>query len=65
MILSLNSKVEISVDKEELYRMCYEAWDHANSGQYKPGDNYWMTMFNDRLSDLLNKKLSLKATDVS
>lgn len=37
------------LNRELLYKDCYEAWKHASNGCYPPGSNYWMEMFVDKL----------------
>lgn len=49
-------RVRVGVDHCDLYSACYDAWEHANTGPYKPGENYWMTMFADKLKEMIDGK---------
>ncbi len=51
-----NEEIEAEAERREkisddLYSICYEAYEHAGSTCYKPGDNYWMVMFVDKLKE--------------
>lgn len=46
-------KVNVDIDKEELYNACCKAFKHAQIGIYDVGSNYWMTMFSDQLREIL------------
>lgn len=45
---------DLEMDQEMLYNMGYVAWEHAKSGGYEPGSNYWMTMFTDKLKEQMD-----------
>ncbi len=47
----ISGQIDHDSDYDLLYDICYEAWEHANSGNYEKGSNYWMVMFVDRLRD--------------
>lgn len=46
----------------DLYIKCYNAWEHANTGPWDVGSNYWMVMFVDNLLDQLLENINEQST---
>jgi len=63
-------EIELLLERDDLYSKCYKAWEHAESGIYEAGSNYWMTMFVDQLQAelrnnirVVNEQVVVEVTD--